>query len=354
VKFIFATTEANKIPITILSRCQRFDFAGIDMSAIQTRLTQIATAEGVEIEPEAVQILASRAAGSMRDSQSLLEQLLSVADKRITGNEVHAMLGTAPVERLNGLVNHLVARNGAAAMSELDAAISGGVEVGQLLDQLIGYFRDVMAAAVGCSPQQMIYTLPSQASTVAEISRTLGLQTVLAIVQILDQTAARLRVSLHGRTLLEMAIVRICQLDDLDDLAAIVAELREPKTAGAPQPVELAKKKVESQPLPGLIGAIPPLPTSDFNATQPARTIENGPPGNEGLTSSEESVLKRFQMAVEAAKSGTDEPQLATPRLSRRQQAVEIGKRPFVERALDLFEVAPGQFRYSPPEGDMD
>ena len=72
VKFIFATTEANKIPITILSRCQRFDFAGIDMGAIQTRLTQIAAAEGVEIEPEAVQILASRAAGSMRDSQSLL------------------------------------------------------------------------------------------------------------------------------------------------------------------------------------------------------------------------------------------------------------------------------------------
>ena len=85
VKFIFATTEANKIPITILSRCQRFDFAGIDMGAIQTRLAQIAAAEGVEIEPEAVQILASRAAGSMRDSQSLLEQLLSVTDKRITG-----------------------------------------------------------------------------------------------------------------------------------------------------------------------------------------------------------------------------------------------------------------------------
>src|SRR4029077_975156 len=73
VKFIFATTEANKIPITILSRCQRFDFAGIDTGAIHTRLMQIAAAEGVEIEPEAAQILASRAAGSMRDSQSLLE-----------------------------------------------------------------------------------------------------------------------------------------------------------------------------------------------------------------------------------------------------------------------------------------
>jgi len=69
VKFIFATTEANKIPITILSRCQRFDFAGIESSAIQARLAQIAAAEGVEIETDALQILAMRASGSMRDSQ---------------------------------------------------------------------------------------------------------------------------------------------------------------------------------------------------------------------------------------------------------------------------------------------
>ena len=78
VKFIFATTEPQKIPITILSRCQRFDFAGISAASIQERLAQIAAAEGVAIDGEALQILASRAAGSMRDSQSLLEQLLAV------------------------------------------------------------------------------------------------------------------------------------------------------------------------------------------------------------------------------------------------------------------------------------
>ncbi len=96
VKFIFATTEPHKIPITILSRCQRFDFAGIRAGQIQTRLMQIAAAEGVEVEPAAVQILASRAAGSMRDSQSLLEQLLAVADRRITAADVTQLLGIAP------------------------------------------------------------------------------------------------------------------------------------------------------------------------------------------------------------------------------------------------------------------
>src|SRR4051812_35857679 len=77
VKFIFCTTEADRIPITILSRCQRFDFAPIEMRSIVDRLHQICAAEGVQAEPEALQIVARRAAGSMRDSQSLLEQLLS-------------------------------------------------------------------------------------------------------------------------------------------------------------------------------------------------------------------------------------------------------------------------------------
>ncbi|MEX2092418.1 MAG: hypothetical protein WD971_07060, partial [Pirellulales bacterium] len=372
VKFIFATTEANKIPITILSRCQRFDFAGIDLGAIQTRLAQIAAAEGVEIEPEAVQILASRAAGSMRDSQSLLEQLLSVADKRITSEQVHLLLGTAPIERLRGLVQHLVAREAAAALAELDAAVAGGVEIGQLLDQLIGFFRDVMAVAVGCPPQQMLYALPSQADEVAAIGEQLGLQTVLAMGQILDQTAARLRVSLHGRTLVEMAIVRICQLDNLDDLAALVAELRGERGSVAPaRPAEPAKKKdVEPQPLAASLGAIPPLPTLPLS--KPA-TPEKGPqvvpavspvveepapmpPTNGAAHEAAESVLKQFQMAVEAAKSGNAAPQAAAPRVSRRQQAAErikeVGERPFVQKALELFEVAAGQVRYTPPDGE--
>jgi DNA polymerase-3 subunit gamma/tau len=115
VKFIFATTEAQKIPITILSRCQRFDFAGISTASIQERLAQIAAAEGVAIDAEALQILASRAAGSMRDSQSLLEQLLAVGHQQITADDVNQLLGIAPAERLSGLVCHLAARDPTAA-----------------------------------------------------------------------------------------------------------------------------------------------------------------------------------------------------------------------------------------------
>ena len=94
VKFFFATTEANKIPITVLSRCQRYDFAGITPEAIVSALEEICTREQVEAEPEALQVVARRAGGSMRDAQSLLEQLLASGSPRLTVEVVHTLLGT--------------------------------------------------------------------------------------------------------------------------------------------------------------------------------------------------------------------------------------------------------------------
>ena len=122
VKFIFCTTEPTKIPITILSRCQRLDFAGILTHSIHKRLQQIVAAEGVEAEPEALEVLARRAAGSMRDSQSLLEQLLSFSPGKITVAKVDGMFGTAGEERPAALVGRLIERNAAAALADLDVA----------------------------------------------------------------------------------------------------------------------------------------------------------------------------------------------------------------------------------------
>jgi DNA polymerase III subunit gamma/tau len=226
VKFIFCTTEPTKIPVTILSRCQRFDFAGIRQPSIVERLTQIVAAEGVEAESEALAILARRAAGSMRDSQSLLEQLLSFGGQKITTADVHAMLGTAGDARLSELVAHLAARDAAGAIADLDAAVREGVDVGQLLEQLLGYFRDCMTAALGCPAETFLHTSPSEHARMVEAGKQLGLETILAITKIIDHTLARLRYSTQGRTLAEMALVRIASLGDLDSLTDLIAQLR--------------------------------------------------------------------------------------------------------------------------------
>ncbi|MDZ7620750.1 MAG: DNA polymerase III subunit gamma/tau [Patescibacteria group bacterium] len=226
VKFIFCTTEPTKIPITILSRCQRFDFAGISREAITDRLRQIVEAEGVAAEQDALDLLARRAAGSMRDSQSLLEQLLAFASDRITADTVHAMLGTAGEEQIVRMLGFLVGRNAAAALGELGAAVDGGVDAALLLEQLLGVFRDVMAAAAGCPPAAFLFVSPSAAPAVTEAAKRMKLLTVLAAMQIVEQALARMRQSTQGRILAELAAVRICCLEELDELPDLIAQLR--------------------------------------------------------------------------------------------------------------------------------
>ena len=225
VKFIFCTTEAGKIPITILSRCQRFDFAGIQSQSIAERLRAIVETEGVEAEPAALQLLARRAAGSMRDSQSLLEQLLAFSSGKIAVADVHAMLGSAGDQRLAALMGALVSRSAAAAIAELDTAVREGVDPGQLLEQLFGYFRDCMAAAVGCPPDAALYADPAAWEEVTGIGRQMGISVMLAAMQILDHALGRMRQSTQTRTLAELALVRICQLDELEDLGDLLARL---------------------------------------------------------------------------------------------------------------------------------
>jgi DNA polymerase-3 subunit gamma/tau len=272
VKFIFCTTEATKIPVTILSRCQRFDFAGISTRAIFERLGQIVRAEGVEAEPEALEVLARRAAGSMRDSQSLLEQLLSFASGRITVADVHGMLGTAGDQRLAAMVRHMAGRNAAAALAELDGAMAEGVDVGQLLEQLLGYFRDCMAAAAGCPADAFLYASGAAGSEVAEAGRRLGLQTVLAAMQILDQTLARLRFSTQGRVLAELAIVRLCQLEELDEIAAWIGQLQSGVPAAAVSRSPAAPPSPPGASAPGAPAAV------KKNVEPPADPAEVAPP----------------------------------------------------------------------------
>src|SRR5262245_24174723 len=105
VKFIFATTEAQRIPVTILSRCQRFDFPGIPLPRIAERLRAIAAGEGMEADEEALELVARRAGGSMRDAQSLLDQLLAFGPGRLTADQVHQLLGTAGDDRVAALAD---------------------------------------------------------------------------------------------------------------------------------------------------------------------------------------------------------------------------------------------------------
>ncbi|MCH8924353.1 MAG: hypothetical protein IIA67_14535, partial [Planctomycetes bacterium] len=161
-------------------------------------------------------------------------QLLSFGGERITTADVHAMLGTADWETLDQLVDALASHDAAAALGALDGAIAAGSDPGQLMQQLLGYFRDVMAVSVGCDASCLLHTTSGHLDRIARVAQAYGLETILAITQIIDQSLARMRQSTHARTLAEVALVRICNLEDLDALGELIRQLRDGGSPAAP------------------------------------------------------------------------------------------------------------------------
>ena len=274
VKFIFCTTEPSKIPITVLSRCQRFDFAGIETVAIRARLAQIAEAEGAEITDDALELLARRAAGSMRDGQSLLEQLLALTEAVINAAAVHRMLGTAESTRLLELASHVANADPASVLGTLDRALGEGVDEGQLIDQLLGIFRDAMVALAGCEKEAFQHaTTAEEAETIQNIGHRLGLETVLAVLGVLQRTQADMRYSTAQRTLTELALVRCCRLEGMEQISTLLSRLN----AGDALSAKDAKKKLSPLPAERKTAAKPTSSKSPVSEKPKAKKQETSP-----------------------------------------------------------------------------
>ncbi len=258
VKFIFATTEVQKIPLTILSRCQRFDFAGIASDRIAQHLRAVVVGEGREADDGALELVARRAGGSMRDAQSLLDQLLAFGGDRLTAEQVHKLLGTAPDDVIAGLAAAVLGKNVPQALALLDAGLGRGLQPGELLDQLIDYWRDLMLAASAGADVMGLNSSPRLRETLISQATATPLDSILAALDVLQTTRSRLRGSTHSRVLLEMALVRLTRLEDLISLAQMAQMLQEgeapaerPRSTGSPpsaaaRPLDLseaAKKK---------------------------------------------------------------------------------------------------------------
>lgn len=232
VKFIFCTTDPEKIPITVLSRCQRFDFPPVKKDAIQERLRFICQQEGFQADDEALALIARRAAGSMRDSQSLLEQILSFSEGKITVESVQELLGTADDSSLWEMVERFIAHDAVSVLQAVEASVGQGVEPGQFAEQLLGYLRDLMTRSVGAPADLLRHVHSITPEQLSDQASRWGMQSLIAAMQILDESLVRMRHSMHGRTLLEMTLVQIAQLHRLEDLFSLSSSV----PAGAANP----------------------------------------------------------------------------------------------------------------------
>ncbi|RKY26920.1 MAG: DNA polymerase III subunit gamma/tau [Planctomycetota bacterium] len=232
VKFIFATTEAGKIPATILSRCQRFDFRNISTAKIAEHLGSICKAEGVGAEADALYRVARAAAGSMRDGLSLLDQLLA-GGTEVTDAEVVRILGTPPDEITLSIVRDIADGNCAGALGELSKVLDGGITLTSIVSALNDIFRNIMLAASCGADSQLIELPESQRLEVAKLAKQFSIPTIVQSVGILQNVARNIRGSSVARALLEAALVRLAMAEKFIDPSSLVDRLEQLSAGGA-------------------------------------------------------------------------------------------------------------------------
>jgi DNA polymerase-3 subunit gamma/tau len=277
VKFLFATTEAHKVPITVLSRCQKFELAPIGPDAISGSLAAICQREGVEADPDALRTIARRAAGSMRDAQSLLEQLLSSGDRRVTGEDVHRILGMAADERVLDLLDALAARDAATTLTVLDRAVGAGVQPSDMLGGAIDFLRDTLVLSVGATEVEPLAASPAQRPRLEALAGRWSVDGLLAAMQVLDQARGRLRGSPHGRLIVELALCRVARLESFAELGELIARLSALESGTqAPRAPAPEKKKPEPAVRPPEVAPVTP---SRPTQVPPSRPTADGVPG---------------------------------------------------------------------------
>jgi len=205
VVFVLATTEPHKIPLTVASRCQRFDFRRIDTGAIAAHLALIVGQEQVKVDPQSLALLARLARGSMRDGITLLDQLISQGGEELTVQKTHELLGLADPDTLVRLLAYVTEGDGAQTLGELQRFYDAGGDVRQLVRGLLGAIREAALLSVGYQDAE---TLGGAASAGLEkIGRAAGRNALLGLWKGLMEMEPELRKGADARLLLEVTLL---------------------------------------------------------------------------------------------------------------------------------------------------
>ncbi len=258
VVFILATTEVNKIPETILSRCQRFDFHRISPADISERLMEISAKEGVSLSDEAALLIAVIADGAMRDAISLLDRCIGISTE-ITAETVRSAAGLAAQGHIFELANCTINKNVKKALELIDSLYQDSKDMTSLCEELQSHFRSLMLIKTVSDPRALVVMSDREFDAAVAQSDYLSLADILYDMDVLTRAGASMRDSVSPRTELEMAMVKLCapELDQTDNalfarvtaLEKAVKLLQSGVAAPSVQPVAAPTPKVEEKPL---------------------------------------------------------------------------------------------------------
>ena len=236
VIFILATTEVHKIPATILSRCQRFDFRRISPSVIAARVRWVCEQEGIQIDPEAADLIASLAEGGMRDALSLLDVCRSNARsgeqdssasraEKITLEHVRQSAGLAVSDSLFAVADAVLRRDVPAVLQEIDRMFENSIDFEKMCVQLIAHYRGLMMAKAVKNPQEFVSGLPQDAQRLSAQAAGYPMGQILYSLTVLQDALSRMGRTAQTRVELEMAAIKLCSPELDRSLDAILARL---------------------------------------------------------------------------------------------------------------------------------
>lgn len=226
VIFILATTEVHKIPVTVLSRCQRYDFRKISVDVIASRLKQLTDGEGVEIEDRALKYIARKADGSMRDSISLLDQCIAFHyGELLTYDKVLDVLGAASYDLFGSLLEAALDERTADCIGLIDEIVMQGRELGQLVSDFIWYLRNIMLLKASDLDADTLEVSEEELLELGRMSRKISEETLLRYIRVFSELSGRIRYANDKRVLLEMAFIKLIRPETEYNLDSVLNRL---------------------------------------------------------------------------------------------------------------------------------
>ncbi len=214
--FILATTEIHKIPATILSRCQRFDFRAISNEDLMRRVKMVADSENIDITDEAIETIAINAEGGLRDALSLLDQALSYSSGKITAEDVHNVSGSVTSTDLIELIKAIKEMNPTSAMNIIDNLIKNGKEITRIVTDLISFFKNVLLFknVSGYNSSNTLYSNPE----FIKLSKELSNQRIYAFINVLSEVQNNIKWTNQKRAYLDLGIIKMTDAFELKNV----------------------------------------------------------------------------------------------------------------------------------------
>lgn len=279
VAFVMATTELHKVPDTILSRCQEFEFRTIPLGKILDRLKEIAKAEKVDITEEALREVARSGEGSMRDAQSNFDQVISFSGEKIDVEDVTKALGMASADSLTRVIEAIKTHDSADVLEVVDDLISRGHDLRNYCRDLLSLIRDLLVTKTSGNSEKLLEGAIIPASKLIQLSEGFSSQDLLRIFNSLAETEMRLREATQSRHILEIGLVKLTEMKRLASIEGILKRLHDlersisnnPTINGSSEKEDLEKKNLKTATdEPVRSGAIPPAESSSVKVVESA------------------------------------------------------------------------------------